>query len=271
MARLEREQGIQIHWEERGEGPLVVLAPYSIFHPSVYDPIAAELERDHRVVRYDDRGAGQSTRTGPHDMDTGAGDLAAVIEASGGPAVIVGLGDATNRAVRVCAQRPELVEAMVIPGGMPAGRKRLEGSEAMAASDTVVNAFLSMCETDYRGALRSLVTAGNPQMSEDEIRERVRPPGRVPCPRRRRWPGCAPGWRTTRCKPRSPAATGSGCSVRRTREAAGSRRAGRPPRLSRELFPDAHVEEVEEGIISRPDLTAAVVRRVTAPLRAAPA
>ena len=44
----------------------------------------------------------------------------------------------------------------------------------MAASDTVVNAFLSMCETDYRGALRSLVTAGNPQMSEDEIRERVR-------------------------------------------------------------------------------------------------
>ena len=42
-------------------------------------------------------------------------------------------------------------------------------------------------------------------------------------------------------------------------------------KLSRKLFPDAHVEEIEEGIISRPDLTAAVVRRVTAPLRAAPA
>ena len=84
------------------------------------------------------------------------------------------MGDACNRAVRVCAERPELVEAMVAPGGMPAGRDTLEGSEAMASSDTVVNAFLSMCETDYRGALRSLVTAGNPQMSEDEIRERVR-------------------------------------------------------------------------------------------------
>jgi hypothetical protein len=41
--------------------------------------------------------------------------------------------------------------------------------------------------------------------------------------------------------------------------------------LSRQLFPDAHVEEIEDGIISRPDLTAAVVRRVTAPLRVAPA
>ena len=41
--------------------------------------------------------------------------------------------------------------------------------------------------------------------------------------------------------------------------------------LSRQLFPDAHVEEIEEGIVSRPDLTAGVVRRVTAPLRAAPA
>ncbi len=173
MAKLQREQGIEIHWEERGDGPPVVLAPYSNFHPTVFDPIAAELAPDHRVIRYDDRGAGQSTRTGPHDMDTGAGDLAAVIEASGAPAVIVGLGDAANRAVRVYAERPELVEAIVTLG-LPAGRHRLGQSEAMAASDTVVNAFLSMCETDYRGALRSLVTAGNPQMSEDEIRERAR-------------------------------------------------------------------------------------------------
>ena len=33
--------------------------------------------------------------------------------------------------------------------------------------------------------------------------------------------------------------------------------------LSRKLFPEAHVEEIEDGIISRPDLTAAVVRRVS--------
>lgn len=270
MAWLEREEGVEIHWDERGEGPLVVLAPYSIFHPSVYDPIAAELARDHRVVRYDDRGAGQSSRKGPHDMNTGSEDLAAVIEASGGAAVIVGLGDATHRAVRVCAERAELVEAMVIPGGLPAGRERLEGSEAMAASDTVVNAFLSMCETDYRGALRSLVTAGNPQMSEDEIRERVRlqaeyQPQETAVARLHAWveddalqPARACGDRLWLLCAEN---TGGGWFPA-GREAA---------ELARQLLPDAHVEEIEDGIVSRPELTAGVVRRVTAPLRVAPA
>lgn len=269
MARLQREQNIEIHWEEHGEGPPVVLAPYSNSHPTVFDPIAAELAPDHHVIRYDDRGAGQSTRAGPHDMDTGAGDLAAVIEASGPPAVIVGLGDAANRAVRVCAERPELVEAMVTLG-MPAGRHRLGQSDAMAASDTVVNAFLSMCETDYRGALRSLVTAGNPQMSEDEIRERVRmqaeyQPQGTAVARLRAWVeddaleyGRACGDRLWLL---SADSTGGGWFP-----------AGREAvELGRRLFPEAHVEEIEDGIISRPDLTAAVVRRVTAPLRATPA
>jgi pimeloyl-ACP methyl ester carboxylesterase len=270
VASLEREKGIAIHWEEQGQGPLVVLAPYSIFHPSVYDPIAAELAPDHRVVRYDDRGAGRSTRRGPHDMNTGAGDLAAVIEASGEAAVIVGLGDGANRAVRVCAERPELVEAMVIPGGLPAGRHRLGQFEAMASSDTVVDAFLSMCETDYRGALRSLVTAGNPQMSEEEIRERVRLqaeylPQETAVARLRAWVEDDSLEAARACGDRlwmlSAENTGGGWFPS-GRQAA---------KLSRQLFPDAHVEEIEEGIVSRPDLTAAVVRRVTAQLRAAPA
>jgi pimeloyl-ACP methyl ester carboxylesterase len=270
VARLEREEGIEIHWEECGEGPLVVLAPYTIFHPSVYDPIAAELAGDHRVVRYDDRGSGESSRKGPHDMDTGARDLAAVIEASGSPAVIVGLGDASNRAVRVCAERPELVDATVTLGPPPAGRDRVEGSEAMASSDTVVNAFLSMCETDYRGALRSLVTAVNPQMSEDEIRERVGLqaeylPQETAVARLRAWVEDDALQSARACGDRlwllCAEGTGGGWFPS-AREAV---------KLSRQLVPEAHVEEIEDGLISRPDLTAAVVRRVTAPLRAATA
>jgi pimeloyl-ACP methyl ester carboxylesterase len=267
---LERAEGVQIHWEERGEGPPVVLAPYANFHPSAYEPIAAELGRDHRVIRYDDRGAGQSTRAGPYDMDTGADDMAAVIEASGGAAVIVTLGDGCNRAVRVGAARPELVEAIVAPGGSPAGRDSLAGSEAMASSDTVVNAFLSLCETDYRSALRSLVTAGNPQMSEDEIRERVRlqaeyQPQETAVARLRAW---------VEDDALEPARA---CGDRFWMLCADEMGGGWFPsgreavQLSRRLFPEAHVEEIEDGIMSRPELTAAIVRRVTAPLRAATA
>ena len=62
--------GVMIHWDERGSGPLVLLAPYANSDPSVYDPLEAELVGDHRVMRYDDRGTGASDRAGPFDMET---------------------------------------------------------------------------------------------------------------------------------------------------------------------------------------------------------
>jgi pimeloyl-ACP methyl ester carboxylesterase len=259
---------VEVHWEERGEGPLAVLVPYCTMHPSAYDPLAAKLAADHRALRYDARGSGRSTRSGPHDMETGASDLAAVIEAAGEPAVTVCMGDAANCAVRVGSRHPELVEAIVAPGGLPAGRSALEGTEAMASSDTVVEALLSMVETDYRGALRSLVTAGNPQMSEEEIRERVRLQAEyqdrdVTLERLRVWSADDPSGYARACEERlwllfAEGMTGGWFPA--GREAAA---------MSRKLFPEANVRMIDDGIVSRPDLTAAVVRQVSAGARAA--
>jgi pimeloyl-ACP methyl ester carboxylesterase len=268
MPHLARPDGVKIHWEERGSGPLVVLAPYANGHPAVYDPLEAELTVDHRVVRYDDRGTGESDRTGPFDMETGADDLEAVLEEARGPAVVITLGDAVNRAARVTARRPDLVEALVVPGGTPAGRKRLEDSDAMVASDSVLDAFFSMGATDYRGAVRTSVEAANPQMSPDELRERVNrqvayQPQETVLARWRAWSeddATDPG---RRCGERlwllySEDLTGGWFP-------AGEE--GR--RLARRLFPEAHVERIEDGMISRPDLVGAVVRRVTATARTA--
>ena len=41
MAQLARDDGVEIHWEEQGSGPLVVLAPYCISHPSVFERLGA--------------------------------------------------------------------------------------------------------------------------------------------------------------------------------------------------------------------------------------
>src|SRR2546427_9133410 len=101
VPRLERDDGIEIHWEQRGEGPPVVLAPYCISHPSVFDPLETELVADHGIVRFDDRGTGESSHRGPYDMETAATDLETVIEAAGGSAVVVAMADAVNRAARV--------------------------------------------------------------------------------------------------------------------------------------------------------------------------
>ncbi len=266
MALLARDDGIEIHWEERGTGPLVVLAPYCISHPSVFEPLRADLTTDHRVVRYDDRGSGESTRRGPYDMATSVSDLEAVIEAAGSEAVVVALADAVNRAVRVAVNRPELVRAVFVPGGNPAGRGALQDTDAMVSSESVVAAFLSMVETDYRGALRTMTTAGNAQMSDDEVRERVRAqfeyqPQEAAAARLRVWADDDAGEYGRRC--------GDRLWLLYSDDLGGGwfPTGEEGSRIARELFPDAHVERVENGIISRPDLTAAAIRRVTSELR----
>jgi hypothetical protein len=42
---VSRPDGVELHWEERGEGPLVVVAAYWSMHPSTFDPLIGELVR----------------------------------------------------------------------------------------------------------------------------------------------------------------------------------------------------------------------------------
>ena len=268
MARVERPDGVELLWEERGEGPLVVLAPYWSMHPSVHEPIIEDLERDHRVARYDDRGAGGSTRVGPYDLDTAAADLAAIIGAAGGSAVVVASADGPHRAVRAAVDQPELIEAVVAVGGPPIGIDALADYDTLASSRTVVNAMIEMAETDYRSALRSILTSTNPQMSEEQLRERVRlqaeyAPAEAAVPRLQawaeadsteharaigdrlwilHWEGMGGGWAPTGRQLES---------------------------LVAEKFPGAHLERTDDGMISRPDQAASVVRKITTPVRSA--
>jgi pimeloyl-ACP methyl ester carboxylesterase len=270
MPLIERPGGVNIHWEQQGSGPLVLLAPYANAHPSVYDPLEADLLQDHRVARFDDRGTGQSTRTGPYDMETGTDDLEAVLDEAGGPAVVIALADAVHRGARVAVRRPDLIDAVVVPGGTPAGRTRLEGSDAMVASDSVVDAFMSMGATDYRSALRTVVSAANSQMSEDEIRERVKaqieyqPQETVVA----RWRAWAEDDTTDEGRE-----MGDRLWILYSDNMSGGwfPAGDEARRLSLRLFPQAHVEEVEDGMISRPDLVSGIVRRITANARAAAA
>jgi pimeloyl-ACP methyl ester carboxylesterase len=263
---LRRDDGAEIHWEATGDGPLVVLVPHWSGVPEVFDPLTAELTGDHRVVRYDARGTGESTRVGPHDMDTGAAELEAVIEAAGGPAVVVGIADASIRATRAGAHRSDLVAAVIGIAGAPVPREMFLGTESMIGSDTVVNAFLEMIETDYRGAIRSLLTAANEQMSEDELRQRVTRqadycPHEVAVERLRAW--------ASDDSSEAGVALGERLCVLFADDVAGPwfPNAREFKRRAREILPDARFEHIANGIVSRPDLTAELVRELAAPLR----
>jgi pimeloyl-ACP methyl ester carboxylesterase len=268
VPELTRPDGARIHYESQGEGPTVLLASYWSWGPQIYDGLLAELARDHEVVRYHLRGTGQSSRQGPYGMETDLGDLEAVVEAAGPPALLLAIADGANRAVRLAARRPQLVDAVVCFGAAPFARAALRGEEGMAGSDTVIDAFKDVIRDNYRGALSNFLGATNPQASEQELRERVHAqaefsPVEAALPRITDWLDDDP---TAEAR-----ALGERLWVFAAHGVAGP---WLPPpevlrRLTAENMPDANVIEIAEdaGPISRPQETADAIRRIRAQLR----
>jgi len=265
METVLRPGGAELHVEERGKGAPVVFAPYWSGHPTVFEGLLHNLAGDHRVITWDARGTGRSTRSGPYDIETDSSDLEAVVEQTGEPATIVSVADGMNRAVRVAARRPELVGAVVTMGTGPFARMHFAQDEGMVASDSVVAAFLKMLERDYRGALRTILRATNAQMSEDELRDRVALqleycPQEAAVARVRAWADDDPT--------EAARETGRRLWIFSAPDVAGPWLP--PPERRRELVrtltPEANLEEATgaEGPVSRPDVAAKRIRRITA-------
>lgn len=114
---LAREGG-RIAFDVAGEGPLVVLVPGMGDLRQGYRMLAPVVRRaGYRVACADLRGHGDSDAsfTSYGDVET-AGDVIALIEELGGPAVVVGNSMSAGSAVLVAAERPDLVVGIVLLG-----------------------------------------------------------------------------------------------------------------------------------------------------------
>jgi len=79
---IEVEPGVDIYYEERGQGPAVVIVPGWTFTTEVFGYQLEGLSANHRVVVFDPRSQGRSTVTSVgNDYATHASDLAGVMEA----------------------------------------------------------------------------------------------------------------------------------------------------------------------------------------------
>lgn len=114
---LTRPEG-RIGYEIQGTGPLVVLVPGMGELRSSYRLLAPALVRaGYTVASTDLRGHGDSDTTFASygDPET-AGDVSALIDKLGQPAVVVGNSLAAGAAVIVAADRPEQVTGLVLVG-----------------------------------------------------------------------------------------------------------------------------------------------------------
>ncbi len=117
VRHLQREDG-RIAYTSDGEGPLVVCVPGMGDLRSSYRYLAPALRAaGFRVVVTDLRGHGDSDTTfESYGDEATSGDIAALIEHEGGPAIIVGNSMAAASGVLVAAERPELVAGLVLIG-----------------------------------------------------------------------------------------------------------------------------------------------------------
>ncbi len=106
----------QLHTVCQGQGPLVVLSHALGCDLSMWDGVAAALQDRYTVLRYDQRGHGQSPATaGAYSMDDLADDAAELIRAQGaGPVHFVGLSMGGMTAQALAARHPERVRSIVI-------------------------------------------------------------------------------------------------------------------------------------------------------------
>jgi pimeloyl-ACP methyl ester carboxylesterase len=114
---LTRPEG-RISYDVAGHGPLVVLVPGMGDLRGAYRFLAPALrDAGYRVACTDLRGHGESDASfGSYGDGETAGDVAALIDELGGPAVVVGNSMGAAAAVLTAAERPELVCGLVLVG-----------------------------------------------------------------------------------------------------------------------------------------------------------
>ena len=262
MPTLERPDGVQIDWRETGEGPGLLIS--NGFNLTATERLVEMLAENRRVVTFHPRGLGRSSLRGPYDLATGVADVEALIEECGPVEAVFGTGDGAHRAMRVAERRADLVGRIVITStglGRSRSRSQAEGG-GFGGSPQVLSALMSLIRTDYRSGLRSMI-ANSGALSEDVVRDRVEALAEeIP----------------------QEAALGYLDSWIAASSVDVARRLG--PRLTilayrgndwfplsmfesmRDELTEACFELVEDGPLNRPDLTAAVLLRLSEPAKA---
>jgi pimeloyl-ACP methyl ester carboxylesterase len=168
MPFLERPEGVQLHWEQAGDGPGVLIC--NTFNLAPLERLVEELAPTRRVVIYDPRGIGRSTHAGPYDFETGIEDAEALLEETGPMELAFGIGDGIHRAIRVADARPDLVERVVFTSGS-LGRDPGAEMAGYSGSPPVLRALMSLMRRDYRSGLRQMMMGSAPDQEHE--RERV--------------------------------------------------------------------------------------------------
>ncbi|MEU9304106.1 alpha/beta hydrolase [Streptomyces sp. NPDC048269] len=113
-----RVNGATLHYEVRGQGPLLLLIPGGAGGAASFEGIADDLAAEHTVATYDPRGMSRSTLDDPQAgqlVAEHADDALRILEllSPGEPARVFGSSSGAIAALHLLTARPERVERLV--------------------------------------------------------------------------------------------------------------------------------------------------------------
>lgn len=115
---VEVRDGERLAWFEAGEGPAVLLIHGGSTDSVMWDGQVDALQADYRVIRYDFRGIGESSR--PTTRYRMSDDALAVLDRLGvEKAAVVGFSVGSAIALDLAARAPERVAALTVIGTVP--------------------------------------------------------------------------------------------------------------------------------------------------------
>ena len=146
--------GASLRYELSGCGGETVLLVHELGGMlDSWDPVMPALQQDFRVLRYDQRGFGQSEKArGTLDVDDMTADMVGLLDALGldAPCHVVGIALGSGIAMRFAAQYPDRVKSLF--AASPATGVKEERRQALLARATAVeeSGMRPICETSLK-------------------------------------------------------------------------------------------------------------------------